>query len=158
MDLHQVYDDYALTHVNLKSLMDRIFLTNGRLFHHERLLCCWFPKYLALWFEAHDLIMNRQQDVLPVTWKYYLAIMAVSCYECEYLIRILEEQFLLYGGEVSWLTEGLRKVDPKLIKIAELNEYLAFKPWSLTYSHIESLTTASASDGISSKWSVSEIL
>ena len=57
--------------------------------------------------------MNRK-DVLPITWKYYIGIMAVSCFECDYLLKILEEQFLLYGGDVLWLTEGVKKVNCKL--------------------------------------------
>jgi hypothetical protein len=40
--------------------------------------------------------------------------MAVSLYDSEYLLKILEEQFLLYGGDVTWLTEGFKKVDQKL--------------------------------------------
>ena len=90
LNLEAVYDEYAKAEVNLKSLLDRIFLTNGRLFHHERILC-WFPKYLELFYEAHDRTMNRQDDALPVTWKYFLSIMAVSLYDCEYLLKILEE-------------------------------------------------------------------
>jgi hypothetical protein len=90
INLEAVYDEYAKAEVNLKSLLDRIFLTNGRLFHHERILC-WFPKYLDLFYEAHDRTMNRQDDALPVTWKYYLSIMAVSLYDCEYLLKNLEE-------------------------------------------------------------------
>jgi hypothetical protein len=39
-------------------------------------------------------------EVLPASWKYYIGIMAVSCYECEYLLKILEEQFLLNSGDV----------------------------------------------------------
>lgn len=89
-DLEGVFDEYAKTKVNLKAMLDRIFLTNGRLFHHERILC-WFPMYLDLFYEAHDRTMNRMDDALPVTWKYYLSIMAVSLYDCEYLLKILEE-------------------------------------------------------------------
>lgn len=88
-NLEKVYDEFSKSNINLKALLDRIFLTNGRLFHHERILC-WFPKYLELYYEAHDLTMNRK-DLLPITWKYYISIMAVSCYECDYLLKILEE-------------------------------------------------------------------
>ena len=56
--LDEVIDEYDKSNVNLKALLDRIFFTNGRLFHHERILC-WFPRYLELFFEAHDMIMNR---------------------------------------------------------------------------------------------------
>ena len=154
-DLSAVYDEYDKSHVNLKALLDRVFLTNGRLFHHERILC-WFPKYLEYFYEAHDLTMNRQQDILPITWKYYISIMAVSCYECEYLLKIQEEQFLLNGGDVQWLTEGLKRVDKKLRRLAELNEILAFKPWLLSSSHLESLFK-SCTDA-HSNWSIPETL
>lgn len=83
--------------------------------------------------------MMNKQDILPITWKYYLSIMAVSCYECEYLLKIQEEQFLLNGGDVSWLTEGLKIVDPKLQRISELNELIAYRPWALSSTHIEYL-------------------
>lgn len=109
-----------------------MFLTNGRLFHHERILC-WFPRYLQYCVEANDVLMNRE-DVLPITWKYYLSIMAVSCYDCEYLLKIQEEQFLLYGGEIEWITNGLKSVNKKIERLAELNEILAFKPWMLSAS------------------------
>jgi hypothetical protein len=79
--------------------------------------------------------------------------MAVCCYDCEYLLKILEEQFLLYGGEVSWLTEGLKRVDLKLQRIGELNELLAFRPWSLNFNVIEQLTSNSED-----RWSIPEIL
>jgi hypothetical protein len=89
--------------------------------------------------------MNRE-DVLPITWKYYIGIMAVSCYECEYLIKILEEQFLLYGGDVEWLLHGLKKADKKLERLAELNELLAYKPWIISASHIEFLVKSKETD------------
>jgi hypothetical protein len=79
------------------------------------------------------------EDVLPITWKYYIAIMAISCYECEYLLKLMEEQFLLNGGNVEWLTKGLKKIDKKLEKLAEFNEYMAFKPWVISHSQIENL-------------------
>ena len=72
--------------------------------------------------------------------------MAVSCYECEYLLKLLEEQFLLYGGDVEWLTCGMKVVDKKLLMIAELNEIMAFRPWILNSMHIESLTQSATID------------
>jgi len=38
--------------------------------------------------------------------------MAVSCYNCEYLINILEENFVLNGGNIDWISNGLKVVDP----------------------------------------------
>jgi hypothetical protein len=70
--------------------------------------------------------------VLPPNYRFYLAIMAVSCYNCEYLLRVLEEQFVFNGGDVAWLSKGLQVADPKLREIASLNELLAHKPWVIT--------------------------
>jgi sestrin len=139
--------------VNLKNLLDRLFLTHGRLFHHERILC-WFPKYLEHFVDTEEAMMNKE-DVLPITWKYYISIMAVSCYDCEYLLKILEEQFLLFGGDVSWLTEGLKAIDRKLRRISELNELMAYRPWIIDYTHIESIAKG---EDQKINWSISEIL
>lgn len=154
-DLSQVYDEHAKEHMNLQALLDKIFLTNGRLFHHEKILC-WFPKYLSHFVETSEVLMNRE-DVLPITWKYYIAIMAVSCYDCEYLVKILEEQFLLYGGDVAWLMHGLKKADKKLERLGELNELLAFKPWIISASHIENMVKGEEKDQ-KANWSIPEVL
>lgn len=95
------------------------------------------------------------EDALPITWKYYIAIMAVSCYECDYLLKLLEEQFLLNGGNVVWLTKGMKKIDKKLKRLGEFNEYQAFKPWVITHSMIESLLKA---EDHKLAWSIPELL
>jgi len=112
-----------------------IFISNGRLLHHERVLC-HFPEYLNMQFKIQNDLMNGQ-SVLPITYRYYLSIMAVSCYNCEYLLKIQEEQFILNGGDINWLKKGIKAADPKLIHIASLNEMLAHKPWALDVDNIE---------------------
>lgn len=152
-DLSTTVDEYDNSTINLQELLDRIFFTNGRLAHHERVLC-WFPKYLQYFEETNDTLMIHE-DVLPVTWKYYIAIMAISCYECEYLLKLLEEQFLLNGGNVEWLTKGLKKIDKKLERLSALNEYMAYKPWIITLSVVEHLLKAEDHNLI---WSIPELL
>lgn len=152
-DLSTTVDEYDNSTINLQELLDRIFFTNGRLAHHERVLC-WFPKYLQYFEETNDTLMIHE-DVLPVTWKYYIAIMAISCYECEYLLKLLEEQFLLNGGNVEWLTKGLKKIDKKLERLSTLNEYMAYKPWIITLSVVEHLLKAEDHNLI---WSIPELL
>lgn len=78
------FDDY--NEIDLKQLLIDIFITNGRLLHHERVLC-HFPSYLNLQFKIQKELMN-DQNILPITHRYYLSIMAVSCYNCEYLLKI----------------------------------------------------------------------
>ena len=79
--------------------------------------------------------MNNQ-SMLPIAHRYYLAIMAVSCYNCEYLIKILEEQFVLNEGDPQWLAQGILAVDPKLRVLATLNQTLAHKPWIIDHRFV----------------------
>jgi hypothetical protein len=78
-------------------------------------------------------------DVLSVEFKLYLGMMAASCYNCEYLLNIIEEQFVLQGGNLQWITHGLKKTDPRAARFAQINEILAYKPWMLSGKHIEQL-------------------
>ena len=73
----------------MESLLVEIFITNGRLLHHERVLS-FFPKYLEINFNLLNNLLN-EQSVLPSTHAYYLSIMAISCYECKYLLKAQEE-------------------------------------------------------------------
>lgn len=52
--------------------------------------------------------------------------MAVSCFNCDYLLNILEEQFVLSGGNIEWITEGLKTVDSRVALFSDINEILAF--------------------------------
>lgn len=63
--------------------------------------------------------------------------MAVSCYQCDYLLNLLEEQFVLEGGDLNAITEGLSRVDPGLARFSELNEIMAFRPWAITFNHLQ---------------------
>ena len=74
---------------DLEQLLVDIFITNGRLLHHERILCL-YSEYLQMSFKLNNYLLNNQ-TVLPVSYRYYLSIMAVSCYNCEYLLKIQEE-------------------------------------------------------------------
>ena len=139
--IEQVFDKYDNGDVELKKLLDGIFYEHGRIRPHERILC-WFPKYLEFYSNTYDKVIGNSANdrgVLKLNQKLYLGIMAVSCYNCEYLLKILEEQFVLNGGDLEWITEGLKKVDPRLSKFAELNEIMAFRPWSISPSTIEKL-------------------
>lgn len=43
-------------------------------------------------------------------YKHYIGIMAASCFECESLVNILEEQFIIQNGDPEWLIKGLKAV------------------------------------------------
>lgn len=51
---------------------------------------------------------------------------------------------MLKGGPLEWLIYGLDKVDPKIQRLGELNEILAYKPWSLTKDNIHFLLKGSS--------------
>ena len=80
--------------------------------------------------------------------------MAVSCYQCDYLLNILEEQFILEGGDLEWISEGLAKVDPRLARFSELNEIMAFRPWSLSSIHLQRVLQPNSTDGPNQQLSV----
>jgi hypothetical protein len=80
-----------------------------------------------------------ENDVFPKHVNYYLAIMAVSCYKCEYLLILLYEQFILSGGPLEWILFGLDAVDPKIKRIALINEKLAYRPWTICQDDLSSI-------------------
>ena len=81
---------------------------------------------------------KAESGVFPIEHKLFLGIMAVSCYKCDYLLSILEEEFAQQGGNLEWLADGICKIG-NLAKFAEINEVLAFKPWILGVKHVEKL-------------------
>ena len=99
---------------------------------------------------------QSENEIFPKYVNYYLGIMAVSCYQSEYLLYILHEQFLLAGGPIEWLVYGLKKVDPKLKRIAELNQMMAYKPWGVTKDTLAFLMNDSSNQN--ENWTIHEVL
>lgn len=64
---------------------------------------------------------------------------------------------MLWGGDINWLTEGLKAVDKKLERISELNELMAYRPWIISSRHIESLVKGDEKN-FKLNWSIHEIL
>jgi hypothetical protein len=90
---------------SLTELIEKMFLWKGRFPNHERVLCL-FPFYMQTYHDlTYELLVEK--EVLPVPFKYFLAIMAVSCYNCEYLRNLMEEQFILMGGDPAWVEVGI---------------------------------------------------
>ena len=102
------------------------------------------------------MMSQSENDIFPKYMNYYFAIMAVSCYRCEYLLYILQYQFLLNGGPLEWLLFGLERVDSKIRRIAELNEMMAFMPWNISENHLEDLIKGGATP--EENWSIHEVL
>lgn len=87
---------------------------------------------------------------LPYHVRNYIAIIAVARFKCMFLIKHQEEQFILNGGDPSWL-ESIENTPPKMKAIFELNEVLAHQPWRITTSHIENAVKGDQ------QWSLSEL-
>lgn len=153
--------------VNLQRILSSIFHVDGRIFKHY-LMLAWFPRYLEMFVQSQINLMDNNEYgseesveqsesiILPKHINYYLAIMAVSCYKCHYLMIILREQFLLSGGNIDWILFGLDKVDPKIKRIAKLNEIMAFKPWQVAQSEFEDLIHGGKSP--CENWTIHEVL
>ena len=98
----------------------------------------WFQDYLVL-YESTINVLLRKTKYIPIVWKYYLAIMACSSMKNEYLLRILEEEFLDNGGDINWLIYGLDIIPSKLKKLSNFNNILCHQPWNLKENIINNL-------------------
>ena len=77
--------------------------------------------------------------------------MAAGRHQCSYLINMQKQEFLMQGGNQSWL-KGLSHIPKKLYDLYEINKILAHRPWLLNKSHIEKLTKGQDS------WSLAEVV
>ena len=58
--VESVKDPYFGDEVKLKSLLDEIFYTHGRIRPHERILC-WFPKYLEYFLDTSNALIGKSK-------------------------------------------------------------------------------------------------
>lgn len=119
--------------------VENLVYKKGKLLIHEPFLM-WFENLFEFKEKSfHNLLKHENSNIIDPAWKYYLAIMAVSTIKCEYLLHHLETEFLLAGGEMSWLVEGVKATPDKLNLISELNNILAHQPWKVEFKHIHTL-------------------
>ncbi|KOX72046.1 Sestrin like protein [Melipona quadrifasciata] len=78
-------------------------------------------------------------------------IHAAGRHQCSYLINLQKGEFILQGGDPSWL-RGLKSIPGKLQDLYEINKILAHRPWLLNKTHIEKLTKGADS------WSLAEVV
>lgn len=64
-----------------------------------------FPEFLEQFTKSNNIIMH-ETTILPIEHRYYIAVMAVSTYGCEYLHSRLSSKFLEIGGNIAWLEQG----------------------------------------------------
>lgn len=120
----------ALKPENYANLLYEIFSFHfGKIPNLENLLL-WFPDFLLKYHQTYQLMMLGEGP-LPISWRFFIGIMAASCYGCDYLLNRLMMHFIKTGGDIKWLEMGLKKSPLKLQKLSEVNLILAFAPWKL---------------------------
>lgn len=108
------------------------------------------PAFCTVYYSTYNFLM-KANGPLPLHWRNYIAIMAASRHNCDYLVRRQETEFLLNGGDPEWL-KGLDHVPPKLANLAQFNAIVAHQPWLLNKFHVENLVTGQDA------WSVAELV
>jgi len=134
---------------NTHDLYADAFLQTNRLDHVSQVMG-YHPKYLEKFMNTQNYIL-RGDGPLPYSHRHYIAIMAAGRHHCSYLIALQKQEFILNGGEESWL-KGLNHIPQKLKNLYDINKILAHRPWLLNKSHIEKLTKGTDS------WSLAEVV
>jgi len=143
---HHFPNSYIINHFSIYNLKDskfddflskEIFMSSpkSKFFLYEHFFS-WFRDYLKLFLKCQNFFIN-EDSFLPKTWKIYIALMTVSYLKCEYLFRILEEEFLESAGEESWLVYGFDIISEKLKRISKFCSILLYQPWKLNKDKIE---------------------
>lgn len=133
------------------NLLVDIFLSTGRTSHMD-LLMAWHPSFLTQYTSCIHFVMDGLGP-LHHTWRNYLAIMAAARHRCEYLVSLQETEFLLKGGDPTWL-QGIAHAPKKLQALCDLNALLAHQPWLITRTHIAALVDNAGADS----WSMAELV
>jgi len=118
------------------SYLTDLFYSTGRVSHLDLFLSI-IPTYAEEFIMLRHTLMNLEGP-LPHDQRHYIAIMAASRYNCEYLVKLHSFMFLEFQGDPTWL-EDLSKAPPKLQKLSELNAVLAHQPWKMKKELISSL-------------------
>ncbi|EXX67033.1 PA26-domain-containing protein [Rhizophagus irregularis] len=139
----------------VRKLMIDTFIKSARLSHFYRILA-YFPSFMERYQESYDVIIRDPNNgPVPLSWRFYIGIMAASQFKCQYIVSILTNDFLMYGGNIDWL-QGLHRVPAKIRNLATLNTILANQPWRLGPSHIGALVKRSQNP--QEQWSIAEIV
>lgn len=73
------------------------------------------------------------------------------------MLKILEELFISFGGDISWLTMGLQSVPEKIQSLAKINNIIAYQPWKFSLSLVEEICSRK-SEKSSKGWNTWELI
>lgn len=141
--LGKLFEDYTTSYpfdrnTTFKELKELCY-SYGRILIYENFFF-WYSGIIPKYVNSLFVIMEEEGNV-PVTWRYYIAMMAVSTINCYYLFKHLQEMFLFKGGDEDWIILGLQAVPKKLQILSKVNNILAHQPWKLTVRDINELIT-----------------
>ncbi|GES88938.1 sestrin-1 isoform X2 [Rhizophagus clarus] len=142
----------------VRKLMIDTFIKFARLSHFYRVLA-YFPNFMEKYQESYKLIVRDPDNgPVPLSWRFYIGIMAASQFKCQYIVSKLTNDFLMYGGNIDWL-QGLQHAPAKIRNLATLNTILANQPWRLKPSHIGALVKRPQnSQNPQEHWTIAEIV
>jgi hypothetical protein len=139
----------------MDEIIGYIAARKGRLFVYEHYFT-WFNEYFNYYMKTINLLITNE-GYIPLTWRYYIAIMSVSTMRCEYLLKSLEENFLDVGGDESWLIHGLDVVPEKLARLGRINNMIAHQPWIILPDDIKEINS-NKDQKDSTYWNMNELI
>ena len=129
-------------------------IKNSARFRNHELFMLWFPENFFLYKNTLYTILENKEGFLPLTWKVYLGIMAAATIRSEFLLKSLEAEFILMGGDEDWLVFGLPAAPEKIRKLEILNNILAHQPWKLKMQDIKDVCNF---NGVSA-WNIEDLV
>ena len=143
-------------------LAEEAFLETSRVPNLARCML-YHPTFFECFVKTDNQLMKDERGPLPLCWRNFLAILAASRHNCEYIIKYQEQEFLYHDGPEEWLSGDLSVLPKKLQDICRLNALLAHQPWRIRSTDIEILIrgspqSPSSSGGPPQVWSIAELV
>lgn len=128
----EVYNEiYPFSKEKFDLAFENIILKKGKILLFDPFFMMFENLLENQYSVLEEMLKSNNSNITEVSWKHYIAIMGISTIRCDYLLSHYENEFLLSGGEISWLTDGLSAVPEKLALLADVNNVLAHQPWKL---------------------------
>ncbi|KAG2223047.1 hypothetical protein INT45_008248 [Circinella minor] len=121
----------------VRQMMTKTFIDEGRLGNLFRVMS-FFPTFYEIYTTTFNQILKSSVGPVSRTWKCYLGILAAAEHKCQYLVSLLQLEFLQSGGDPRWL-KGINRCPIKLRRISRLVLKLARQPWRLTSNDLMDL-------------------
>ncbi|KAI8594892.1 PA26 p53-induced protein-domain-containing protein [Dissophora ornata] len=137
-----------------KQIMTQTFLNYGRTSNLFRIMA-FFPSFWEKFENSQTCMMNGPGPI-PKPWRCYVAIMAASQYNCQYMVSTMKLDYLTSGGDPTWLN-GLQFTTQKIRNLAKLNGLMAHQPWLLRPRHIQELVCRESNHNPHNVWTISEL-